>query len=73
MSGFQIELDRTHAKIDGDPVEVWVASVEADAYGDAKAKTPGEALRRLADEFDVEFGAMPRGNWTDHPDVDVRG
>ena len=72
MSSFGIELRRTHGSVDGDTVEVWIAEAEADAYGKAKAKTPGEALRRLADEFDVTFGAMPRGNWSDHEDMEVR-
>ena len=63
MSDFDVSLKRIHGSIDGRPVEVWVASVDADAYGEGRGKTPGEALRHLADEFDVEFGALPRGNW----------
>jgi len=72
MSSFDIDLHRTHGKVDGDPVEVWIAEVEnADAYEQAKGKTPGAALRKLGDEFDVEFGAEPRGNWTKHKNVRV--
>jgi len=72
MSEFDISLRRTMGSVDGDPVEVWIAEVEnADAYEQAKGKTPGAALRRLGDEFDVEFGAKPRGNWSDHADVRV--
>jgi hypothetical protein len=72
MSSYDITLSREHATVDDDPIEVWTATVEnADAYGEAKGKTPGDALRRLGDEFDVEFGATPRGNWSDHEDVRV--
>ena len=70
MGSFNLDLRRVHAKYDGDPVEVWIAEVEAEAYGQGRGKTPGEALRHLADEFDVQFGAMPRGNWKDI-DADV--
>jgi len=72
MSSFDVELRRTHGRVDGDPVEVWVAEVtNAEAYEAAKGKTPGAALRKLGDEFDVEFGAKPRGNWSKHEDVRV--
>ena len=72
MSSFDITLRRTMGSINGDPVEVWVADVEnAEAYEQVKGKTPGQALRKLGDEFDVEFGAKPRGNWSDHEDVRV--
>lgn len=73
MSQFEIEIRRTFGSVDDDPVEVWIAEcTNAEAYGKAKAKTPGDALRRLGDEFDVEFGALPRGNWSDYDDVEVR-
>jgi len=72
MSHFNIKLKRTMGSVDGDPVEVWIAEVEnAEAYEQTKGKTPGDALRKLGDEFDVEFGAKPRGNWSDYEDVRV--
>ena len=72
MSDFEIKLSRTHGKVDGDPVEVWVAEcTNADAYTAMKGKTPGDALRRLADEFDVELTMEPRGNWSRYEDVTI--
>lgn len=72
MSEFDITLKRTHGSVDGTPVEVWVAEVDnAEAYAQAKGKTPGAALRKLGDEYDVEFGATPRGNWSNFEDVRV--
>jgi len=72
MSHFEIKLYRKQGWVDDDPVEVWVAEcTNAEAYTAMKGKTPGDAMRRLADEFDVEFIMEPRGNWSDYQDVRI--
>lgn len=69
MGSFKIELGRTHVDYRGDPYEVWIASVNAEAYDNTYGETPGEALHALEREFDDKFAAEGRGNWDEDTDI----
>lgn len=71
MTGYEITLDRTFVDYQDDPYEVWVASVNADAYPDGHGETPGEALHALERHFDDHFGHEPRGNWNEDVDLSM--